>query len=53
MLTDYAAREMYLPDTALVHGRMIVTAWDFGLDDVDNATVRLVMEGVQVNVTSI
>ena len=42
---------MCLPDIGLVHGRMIVTAWDFGLDDVDDTAVKLVMEGVQVNVT--
>ena len=50
LFTDYASREMCLPDIGLVHGRMIVTAWDFGLDDVEDAAVKLVMEGVQVNV---
>jgi len=42
---------MCLPDIGLVHGRMIVTAWDFGLDDVDDTAVKLVMEGVQVSGT--
>ncbi|KAI0242875.1 Transcriptional adapter 1 [Lamellibrachia satsuma] len=50
---DYASREMCLPDIGLVHGRMIVTAWDFGLDDVEDAAVKLVMEGVQMALKNI
>ena len=35
----------------MVHGRMIVTAWDYGLDKVEDNAVRLLMKAVEVCVT--
>ncbi|TRY78017.1 hypothetical protein TCAL_13493 [Tigriopus californicus] len=35
-----------LPDRSLVHGRMLLTAWEEGLDSVEDDTVRLVEEAV-------
>ena len=39
---------MLLPDIGMVHGRMIVTAWDYGLDKVEDNAVRLLMVAVEV-----
>ena len=44
----YASRDMIIPDVSMVHGRMIVSAWDFGLDDVQDDAVRLLMHSVEV-----
>jgi len=44
---DYATREMLLPDIAMVHGRLVVTAWEFGLDSVDDDAVHLLMMAVE------
>lgn len=43
----FCARESpALPDRSLVHGRMLLTAWEEGLDSVEDDTVRLVEEAV-------
>ena len=39
---------MLLADIGMVHGRMIVTAWDYGLDKVEDNAVRLLMKAVEV-----
>ena len=39
---------MLLPDIGMVHGRMIVTSWDYGLDKVEDNAVRLLMKAVEV-----
>ena len=47
-ISAFASREMLLPDIGMVHGRMIVTAWDYGLDKVEDNAVRLLMKAVEV-----
>ena len=32
----------------MVHGRMIVTAWDYGLEAVEDNAVRIIMQAVEV-----
>ena len=44
----YVSREMLLPDIGLIHGRMIVTAWDYGLEDVEDDAIRLLLLAVEV-----
>ena len=44
----FASREMTLPDIGMVHGRMIVTAWDLGLDNVEDNAVRIMMNAIEV-----
>ena len=46
--SGYMSREMVLPDIGMVHGRMIVSAWDLGLDDVQDDAVRLLMQAIEV-----
>lgn len=41
---------MLLPDIAMVHGRLVVSAWEFGLDGVHDDAVRLLMQAVEVRV---
>jgi transcriptional adapter 1 len=38
---------MVLPDIGLLHGRMMVAAWDYGLEGVEDNTVKLLMEAVE------
>ena len=40
---------MLLPDPGMVHGRMLVTAWDFGLQAVDDVTVKVIMSALEVS----
>ncbi|UYV78262.1 K02A2.6-like, partial [Cordylochernes scorpioides] len=42
----FCARESLLPDLATVNGRMMVTAWDFGLDHVAKEAVSFMAEAV-------
>lgn len=44
----FASREMLLPDIGMVHGRTIVTVWDYGLEKVEDNAVRLIMKAVEV-----
>lgn len=44
----YAAQELFLPDTGLILGRMMVGAWEIGLHTVDDAVADYVVNGVQV-----
>ncbi|XP_013420892.1 transcriptional adapter 1 [Lingula anatina] len=44
---SFCTREMMLPDIGMVHGRMLVMAWDQGLEDVKDDAVRLVMQAVE------
>lgn len=44
---DYAARDLLLPDVAMIHGRMIVSAWEFGLDGVDDEAIRILLQAVE------
>jgi len=40
---------MFLPDISMVHGRIIVAAWEFGLEDVDDDAVHLLMRAIEVS----
>lgn len=44
---------MILPDIGLVHGRLMVTAWDFGLDNVEDDVVRLMMLAIEVQLKNV
>lgn len=44
----FVSREMTLPDTGMVYGRMLVTGWDFGVESVDDQSVNVVMQAVEV-----
>ena len=39
---------MLLPDIAMVHGRFIVSAWEFGLDGIQDDAVKLLSLAVEV-----
>ncbi|XP_061165149.1 transcriptional adapter 1-like [Saccostrea echinata] len=43
----FASREMVLPDITMVHGRMLVCAWEVGLEEVTDTTVKYVMQTVE------
>ncbi|KAK2154424.1 hypothetical protein LSH36_269g08061 [Paralvinella palmiformis] len=49
----YVSREILLPDVGLIHGRMIVTAWDYGLEDVDDDAIRLLLLAVEMQLKTI
>jgi hypothetical protein len=40
---------MLLPDVAMVHGRLVVSAWEFGLDGVQDDAVRMLAQSVEVS----
>lgn len=44
---NFAQKEMTLPDIGMVHGRMIITAWDAGLDNVEDDAVRIMMQAIE------
>ncbi|XP_059146340.1 transcriptional adapter 1-like [Physella acuta] len=39
----FVSREGLMPDAAMVHGRMLVCAWETGLADVQDSAVKLLM----------
>ena len=45
---DFCARSSFLPDAAMLHGRVFVTAWEWGIDNVSGATIPLITHSVQV-----
>ena len=47
-LLEFAVHELLLPDIAMVHGRFIVSAWEFGLEGVQDAAVKLLSLAVEV-----
>jgi len=49
----YVAREGTLPDVGLIHGRLLVAAWDEGLEGVDNEAVKLTMVAVEQQLRTI
>lgn len=49
----FCVREATMPDRAMIHGRMFVTAWDCGLDAVDDEAVCLVLAAVEQHLKSI
>jgi hypothetical protein len=50
---EFAVHDMLLPDIAMVHGRLVVTAWEFGLDGVQDDAVRMLTQSVEVNCFSV
>ena len=46
----YVAREGTLPDIGLVHGRLLVAAWEEGLEGVEDEAVELTMVAVEQQV---
>ncbi|XP_033643240.1 transcriptional adapter 1-like isoform X1 [Asterias rubens] len=44
---DFCARSSFLPDAAMLHGRVFVTAWEWGIDNVSGATIPLITHSVQ------
>ena len=49
VVSVYVSRELSLPDISMVHGRLLVSAWESGLRDVTDNAVKLVMKSVEVN----
>ncbi|XP_067140968.1 transcriptional adapter 1-like isoform X1 [Centruroides vittatus] len=50
---SFCSRDYTLPDISMIHGRMFVTAWDCGLDGVDDNSARLMMLAVQQQLKTI
>lgn len=46
----FAADELFLPDTSLIMGRLLVIAWENGLSGVDDNTCEIMVQAVQVNI---
>lgn len=49
----FAFRDRTLPDSSLIHGRMLVAAWDVGLEVVDEAAVRFLHVAVEMHVRAL
>jgi len=47
-IVEFAVHELLLPDMAMVHGRFIVSAWEFGLDGIQDDAVKLLSLAVEV-----
>lgn len=45
----FAADELFLPDTSLILGRLLVVAWENGLANVDEDICKMLVSAVQVN----
>ncbi|XP_021937324.1 transcriptional adapter 1 isoform X4 [Zootermopsis nevadensis] len=43
----YSAQELFLPDMPLIFGRMILSAWEVGLDGAEEHAAELLVVGVQ------
>ena len=46
---EFCSRTMFLPDISMLHGRVFVTAWEYGLEGVAEKAVPLLMNAVQVS----
>lgn len=44
----FCSRESYLPDPPLIHGRLILAAFDHGLNDATDNSARLVRIALEV-----
>jgi len=49
----YVAREGTLPDIGLIHGRLLVAAWEEGLEGVEDKAVELTMVAVEQQLRTI
>ena len=45
---EFAIHELLLPDVGMVHGRFIVSAWEFGLDGIQDDAAKLLSLAVEV-----
>ena len=52
-IAGYLSRERVLPDLGMLHGRLLVTAWDFGLEDVTDTAVKLLLQAVHQQLKNI
>lgn len=52
-MPGYLSREMVLPDIGMIHGRLMVTAWDFGLEDVNDDVVRALMLAIEIQLKTV
>lgn len=44
----YSAQELFLPDVSLIFGRMMLSAWEIGLDGAEESAAELLVVAVQV-----
>ncbi|KAL4219677.1 Transcriptional adapter 1 [Mactra antiquata] len=51
--TLFAGRELTLPDISMIHGRLLVCAWEVGLVSVDEAVVNLIMQALEIELKNI
>ncbi|BFZ20132.1 hypothetical protein BsWGS_23171 [Bradybaena similaris] len=49
----FVAREGLMPDIAMIHGRMLVCAWETGLADVQESAVKLLMLALETQLKHI
>ncbi|CAL1543532.1 unnamed protein product [Lymnaea stagnalis] len=49
----FITRDGLLPDVTMVHGRMLVCAWETGLSDVQDSAVKLLMIALETQIKSI
>ncbi|GFR88976.1 transcriptional adapter 1-like protein [Elysia marginata] len=49
----FVSREGLMPDLAMVHGRMLVCAWETGLADVQDTAVKLLMLALETQLKNI
>jgi transcriptional adapter 1 len=47
----YSAQEFFLPDLSLIFGRMLLCAWEVGLDGAQEPAAELLVVAVQVIIT--
>lgn len=45
----YAAQELFLPDTGLILGRLLISAWENGIANTDDLVCDIIVIAVQVN----
>lgn len=50
---SFCSRDMVLPDMAMIHGRLLVTAWDLGLEEVEEDAVKLLIAAVEIQLKNI
>lgn len=44
----YSSQELFLPDMSLIFGRMMLCAWEMGLDGAEESAAELLVVAVQV-----
>ncbi|KAK6194707.1 hypothetical protein SNE40_000290 [Patella caerulea] len=50
---SFVARECLLPDESMVHGRMLVSAWETGLQEVNETAVKVIVQAVETELKNI